>query len=95
MVQRQVTTRISREDYSRMLKLCADLGFTPYEYFQDLIVNDCSAYEEHLKDLDNLDHNLDPIEAENIDITPEPEPPELDAKEIANRVKKILANPSI
>ena len=52
MVQRQVTTRISKEDYSKVLKLCADLGFTPYEYFQKLVTGDLDSYSEHLKSLD-------------------------------------------
>ena len=38
-----------------MLKCCADLGFTPYEYLQKLIIEDLDSYSEHLKNPDNLD----------------------------------------
>ncbi|MBA7542483.1 hypothetical protein ES705_34804 [subsurface metagenome] len=55
MVQNQVTTRISQGDYSKMLKCCADLGCTPYEYLQKLIIDDLNSYSEHLKNPDNLD----------------------------------------
>ncbi|MBA7690821.1 hypothetical protein ES703_99353 [subsurface metagenome] len=63
MVQNQVTTRISREDYSRMLKCCADQGLTPYQYLQTLITGDLDSYSEHLKE----------IESTGITITREPE----------------------
>ncbi|GAI63532.1 unnamed protein product [marine sediment metagenome] len=49
MVQKQVATRISKEDYSRMLKCCADGNCTPYEYLQKLVINDLNSYSEHLK----------------------------------------------
>ena len=52
MVQNQVATRISKGDYSRMLRCCAEGNCTPYQYLQKLIIDDLNSYSEHLKTVD-------------------------------------------
>lgn len=48
MVQNQITTRVSPENYSKMLRRCADGNCTPYQYLQNLVVEDLNNYAEFL-----------------------------------------------